>query len=119
MPGSAPNEKYRNHGGFPSVAQLTNSALRLIAPNTHRQIKRKMTVSYDTRISAEQKPYLKSDIHAGRNSNFHTEDLSDEEVEQIGGVEYRALRWLSYLVPMVSLVVAVVKKKKKSRWIDC
>lgn len=38
----------------------------------------------------------------GRNSRFYTEELEDEELEQIGGVEYRALRFLSYFVAAVS-----------------
>lgn len=38
----------------------------------------------------------------GRNSRFFTEELEDERVEQIGGVEYRALRFLSYFVGAVS-----------------
>ncbi|WVQ71337.1 hypothetical protein IAR50_000865 [Cryptococcus sp. DSM 104548] len=37
-------------------------------------------------------------IVVGRNSRFYTEELDDAELEQIGGVEYRALRLLSYLV---------------------
>lgn len=39
----------------------------------------------------------------GRNSRFFSEELDDEELEQLGGVEYRALRLLSYLVPAVSI----------------
>ena len=38
----------------------------------------------------------------GRNSRFFSEELDDEELEELGGVEYRALRLLSYLVPAVS-----------------
>ncbi|OBZ78732.1 hypothetical protein A0H81_00276 [Grifola frondosa] len=34
----------------------------------------------------------------GRNSDFNTEYLSDEQLEELGGLEYRALRLLSYLV---------------------
>ncbi|KIR43206.1 potassium ion transporter [Cryptococcus deuterogattii 99/473] len=34
----------------------------------------------------------------GRNSRFWTEELDDEELEQIGGVEYRALKLLSCIV---------------------
>lgn len=34
----------------------------------------------------------------GRNSRFWTEELDDEELEQIGGVEYRALKLLSSIV---------------------
>lgn len=37
-----------------------------------------------------------------RNSEFVTEDLSDERLEEIGGIEYRALRVLGYLVAAVS-----------------
>lgn len=38
----------------------------------------------------------------GRNSRFYTEELDDAELEQVGGVEYRALRFLSYFVGAVS-----------------
>jgi hypothetical protein len=38
----------------------------------------------------------------GRNSRFFTEELDDEELQELGGVEYRALRLLSRLVPVVS-----------------
>ncbi|WVQ85711.1 hypothetical protein IAT38_007877 [Cryptococcus sp. DSM 104549] len=44
----------------------------------------------------------------GRNSRFWTEELEDEELEQIGGVEYRALRLLSYLVPGYMLVYQMI-----------
>ena len=37
----------------------------------------------------------------GRNGRFFTEELDDETLEILGGVEYRALRLLSYLVPAV------------------
>lgn len=37
----------------------------------------------------------------GRNSRFWTEELDDEELEQIGGVEYRALKLLSCIVSTV------------------
>ena len=46
-------------------------------------------------------PEKLSGLVIGRNSRFFTEELDDEELEQIGGVEYRALRLLSYLVPAV------------------
>ncbi|WWC88191.1 uncharacterized protein L201_003096 [Kwoniella dendrophila CBS 6074] len=39
-----------------------------------------------------------SGLVIGRNSRFWTEELDDDDLEQIGGVEYRALRLLSYLV---------------------
>lgn len=33
-----------------------------------------------------------------RNSDFDTDELDDEELERLGGLEYRALDFLSYLV---------------------
>ncbi|WVQ65241.1 uncharacterized protein L199_003414 [Kwoniella botswanensis] len=63
-----------------------------------------------------------SGLVIGRNSRFWTEELDDEELEQIGGVEYRALRLLSHLVgsyvllcqaipfAIISIYLAKVKK---------
>ena len=41
----------------------------------------------------------------GRNSRFFSEELDDRDLEQLGGVEYRALTMLSYLVPAVSIAL--------------
>jgi len=38
----------------------------------------------------------------GRNSEFFTDQLTDEQLEHLGGIEYRALRFLSYFVFAVS-----------------
>ena len=47
--------------------------------------------------------WLKFDgLVVGRNSLFHTDRLVNEHLEEIGGVEYRALSLLSYLVAFVS-----------------
>lgn len=45
-----------------------------------------------------------SGLIVNRNSDFRTDSLSDEQLESIGGVEYKALRLLSYLVPAVSQI---------------
>jgi hypothetical protein len=42
----------------------------------------------------------------GRNSRFFTEELDDDELEDIGGVEYRALRFLSYFVAAVRQILS-------------
>ena len=46
-------------------------------------------------------PYISFDAVVGRNSQFH--DLTEEELEELGGVEYRALKLLLWLVPVVSI----------------
>lgn len=52
--------------------------------------------------AARWMPDTLASLVVGRNSRFFTEELDDEELEQIGGVEYRALRLLSYAVAAVS-----------------
>lgn len=49
------------------------------------------------------KSYVKDTaLFVGRNSFFHLEDLTDEELDDVGGVEFGAIRVLSWLVPLVS-----------------
>ncbi|TFK56780.1 TrkH-domain-containing protein, partial [Heliocybe sulcata] len=44
--------------------------------------------------------YIKTGaLWVGRNSFFDAENLSDEQLEEIGGVEYRAIKMLSWLIP--------------------
>jgi hypothetical protein len=89
------------------------------------ELSRKMTIltnananagSYTTKPSADSEgmwggmmtgaarwmPDTLASLVVGRNSRFFTEELDDEQLEQIGGVEYRALRLLSYAVAAVS-----------------
>ena len=42
-------------------------------------------------------PYLSFDAIVGKNSSF--QDLSEDEREEIGGLELRALNMLSWIVP--------------------
>ena len=52
--------------------------------------------------SAKWMPEQLRGLVIGRNSRFFTEELSDDELEQVGGVEYRALRLLVWIVGGVS-----------------
>lgn len=42
-------------------------------------------------------------IKSGRNSNFRMESLTGDQLEEIGGVEYRAVNLLCYLLPGVRI----------------
>ena len=62
-----------------------------------------------TTLEEKSVPWLEFDgLVVGRNSNFHTQLLTDNQLEEIGGAEYRALRVLSYLVPAVSMSVWII-----------
>ncbi len=60
-----------------------------------------MTMPYTSTLEPGRTKWLDFKLDMGRNSNFYTETLTDEQLEKIGGAEYRALRVLSYLVPTV------------------
>lgn len=79
-------------------------ALRKLAPDMYRKLERSVTIPYSRTVEGNDVSWLTSNAHivVGRNSDFHVETLADELVEQIGGIEYVALRWLSYIVPLVS-----------------
>lgn len=53
-------------------------------------------------LGEKVKGYVKqSAVWVGRNSSFHLDDLADEELKEVGGVEFGAIRVLSWLVPCV------------------
>ncbi|KIK57497.1 hypothetical protein GYMLUDRAFT_98602 [Collybiopsis luxurians FD-317 M1] len=95
---------------FPDLISLFQRFLKRLSPNTYRTLERKLTIPYTQTIEGGSKgndvSWLSPNALANaetmvinRNSDFHVDSLSDEMVEEIGGVEYVALRWLSYLVP--------------------
>jgi len=54
-------------------------------------------------------PYISFDAVVGRNSHFY--DLREEELEELGGVEYRALSMLLWLVPLVGPEAPILTPK--------
>lgn len=55
-------------------------------------------------------PYLSFPTIVGRNSAFH--DLTEDQLEEIGGIEFRALNMLMWAVPLVCpcMVVYVIPR---------
>lgn len=107
VPGSSQVRAERNpepttdSGAFLGLANLLKDA----APETYRKMERTMTLPVETRLEASSIPWLNfSGLSVGRNSYFHTNTLTADQVEEIGGTEYRALRLLSYLVPAYFVV---------------
>jgi hypothetical protein len=67
-----------------------------------------MTLPYTATLVAKETPWLSFDgLVVGRNSAFRTETLTADQLEFIGGVEYRALRLLSYFIPLVRYIYAI------------
>lgn len=61
-----------------------------------------IVVSYlqTTVLGARRVPYITFDAIIGRNSKFH--GLTKENLEELGGVEYRALNMLLWIIGLVS-----------------
>lgn len=96
------DKKYKDFGGYPGPAHIMHAAVRIAAPHLYKKLERKMTVPASLTLDESAHPWLKfSGLVVSRNSDFHTETLSDEQLENVGGAEYRALRLLSYAVPAV------------------
>ncbi|TEB33688.1 TrkH-domain-containing protein [Coprinellus micaceus] len=92
--------KERGVGGFPGPINLVNRLAQRAAPRMYNKLERKMTITSYRTLDENKTSWLNfSGLVVGRNSDFRTETLSDEQVEDLGGAEYRALRLLSYLVP--------------------
>ena len=65
-----------------------------------------MTIPTMTTLEEKKTPWLKfSGLVVGRNSDFRTDTLTAEQIEQIGGTEYKALEMLSWMVPAVCFCV--------------
>ncbi|KAJ3811574.1 potassium transporter [Lentinula aff. lateritia] len=99
---NASDSKHKYDMGFPGPVHIARKALKTFSPKTYRKLERKLTMPYTRTVEGSNVSWLSpnSEIVVGPNSDFHVETLSDDLVEQIGGIEYVALRWLSYMVPL-------------------
>ncbi|KAF9446528.1 TrkH-domain-containing protein [Macrolepiota fuliginosa MF-IS2] len=99
--------KNRGYGGFPMPLDLIGWAINKFFPRFKRRLSRTVTIPVTTslvstrvgqRAPAHGKPvpYISFDAIVGRNSAFHL--LTNEQLEEIGGVEYRALNVLLWAV---------------------
>jgi len=60
----------------------------------------KGTINSSGPDEVKEVPYISFSAVVGRNSRFH--GLTEEQMDELGGVEYRALRVLLYFVVAVS-----------------
>jgi hypothetical protein len=96
-----PRRKDQDMGGFPGPIELFQ---RLVHTKAFGFIDRTWNriVAYGRHHG--QRHYLSwlpdsiDGLIIGRNSEFFTDELTDEQLERLGGIEYRALRFLSYFV---------------------
>ncbi|KAG8745159.1 low affinity potassium transporter [Ceratobasidium sp. 414] len=81
-------------GGYPMPHEIAGRAIKKIFPQSFT-LPRTLTGG-SSGGEARPVPYISFNAVVGRNSQFH--DLSPEEQEELGGVEYRALTALLWIV---------------------
>ncbi|PSS34077.1 hypothetical protein PHLCEN_2v1871 [Hermanssonia centrifuga] len=99
-------------GGFPGPEELITRMSRKLLPGLHRNLRQTFTMprtatlvpqdggshEVDATGQITRVPYLSFIADVKRNSRFH--DLTEEQLLELGGVEYRALNTLLWVVPL-------------------
>ncbi|TFK44919.1 cation transport protein-domain-containing protein [Crucibulum laeve] len=109
------SRKHRDFGGFPMPWHIIHSLFMKFFPKVKRKLERTVTipatVSYVSGVNAPQEgekqvPYISFDAVVGRNSKFHA--LTSDQLDEIGGVEYRALNALIWIVPVYHFGIQLI-----------
>lgn len=98
--------KHRGFGGFPMPHELISRGINYFFPNLQRTFTRTVTIPRTHTIASQHGgpmspgarpvPYISFEAIVGRNSDFR--QLSQEQLEELGGVEYRSLTALLWIV---------------------
>lgn len=88
-------EKDQGLGGFPGPIRLLRRLVRYYAPKTYGRMGRTLTImptqTLDRGVGDRRwLPAGLSELVIGRNSDFNTDELTDEQLEELGGIEYVA-----------------------------
>ncbi|KAA1476458.1 hypothetical protein DENSPDRAFT_807240 [Dentipellis sp. KUC8613] len=92
-------------GGFPWPHEIASRLMDRFFPRLRRQLSRTVTMPRTMTFAsqyapsstgARMVPYISFDAVVGRNSAFHS--LTNDQLEELGGIEYRALSALLWIV---------------------
>ncbi|KAI0250923.1 cation transport protein-domain-containing protein [Lactifluus subvellereus] len=103
-----------NFGGFPGPRDIISRLIHRFLPSVHRQLTRTVTMPRTTTITsvrgntggAKAVRYISFDAVVGHNSVFKS--LTDEQLEELGGVEFRALNTLLWIVGFYHISVQLL-----------
>ena len=101
----------RDLGGFPMPWTIIASLFAKVFPSLKRKFRRTVTIPVTTSLAPDHEnkpgtrhaPYLSFETRVGPNSTFHF--LTSDQLDEIGGVEYRALNALLCIVAGVNHVI--------------
>ncbi|KAF5380579.1 hypothetical protein D9615_004675 [Tricholomella constricta] len=108
--------KHRGFGGFPMPYTIITNLFSRLFPKFRRRLTRTVTIPAtmslvsqnrdDVPPGAKAVPYISFSAIVGRNSAF--QHLSHEEMEELGGVEYRALNALLWIIGGYHIITQLV-----------
>jgi len=78
---------------FPKASMTVSRTMTMPRTNS---IAGRGTINSGMAEETKEVPYISFSAVVGRNSRFH--DLTEEQMDELGGVEYRGLRVLLYIV---------------------
>ncbi|PCH38348.1 TrkH-domain-containing protein [Wolfiporia cocos MD-104 SS10] len=96
---------HADFGGFPMPHRLLSSLFHRCFPKMERKLTRTLTIPRTETITSQYAsqsagarpvPYISFEAVVGRNSSF--KDLTEEQMEELASVEYRALTALLWIV---------------------
>lgn len=104
--------KHSGFGGFPMPHEILSAIFRRFFPKLERQLTRTVTIPITHTIASVRdgasRPqgtklvsYISFDAVVGRNSKFQR--LTKDQLEELGGVEYRGLTALLWIVGAVCI----------------
>ncbi|WWC86168.1 uncharacterized protein L201_001041 [Kwoniella dendrophila CBS 6074] len=110
-----PDPRLSGFGGFPTPFEIGKKVFRKAFPEASNNLTKSLTMAKTMTIprtnttigkgsvaaasgigTEKEVPYISFSATVGRNSMFHS--LTAEQMDELGGVEYRALRVLLYIV---------------------
>ncbi|KAF7969625.1 hypothetical protein HWV62_26803 [Athelia sp. TMB] len=115
--------KNTNFGGFPMPHRIAGSLIGRFFPGLQRRLHRTLTVPVTTTVGGsvgpegggtKLAPYLSFDVVVGRNSAFY--ELTNEQMEELGGVEYRGLNALLWLVAGLLAFIVIAAYISIPKW---
>ncbi|KAF8622670.1 hypothetical protein AX15_006779 [Amanita polypyramis BW_CC] len=107
--------KNRGFGGFPMPLDILKRLMNRLFPEFNRKLARTLTMPRTTSLisgradappGAKVVPYISFDAVVGRNSSFHL--LTNEQLDEVGGVEYRALKALLWIVGFYHITIQII-----------
>ncbi|THH13668.1 hypothetical protein EW146_g6584 [Bondarzewia mesenterica] len=114
---STPNRRNElDFGGFPWPPEIVSNIITFFFPSLKRRLNRTVTMPRTMTVTSHRPgvpsavtkvvPYISFSAIVGRNSVFHA--LTNEQLEELGGVEYRALTALLWIVAGYHILIQML-----------